>query len=283
MLGLDQRSNIAFLRTHTLPESFTFFHLVDSPELIPVGRFILRLSMPLEFKASPSLGLVTGHESRFGDRFFPCTYIRTSIPAGPGDGGSAYLDLNGRLLGIQVGSLPDVSSSYILPARAALRIRDDVLFSGKVTYGWMGFEVEVQSSIDSGRQLLLGQVFEDSPASQAGLLEGDVLVQIGDYPINVLDDLRNAMFYTRVGQYVDVLVRRAGEPRRFSVRITSRPENEPMQVIEPVDPPPVNPIKESEPNRDGAPLPFEKDLGKSTTEQPDKVNIPGNVIREPGS
>lgn len=263
VLGLDERANIAFLRTHTLPETFNFFHLVDRAEMPKVGSFVLRLSMPLEFDPSPNLGMVTGFESRFGERFFPCTYIRTNVPAGPGDGGSAYLDLTGRLLGIQVGSLPDVGSSYILPARAALRIRDDVLFSGKVTYGWIGFEVEILSGIETGRQLVLSEVFADSPAETAGLMEGDVLRQIGDYSIEVLDDLRNAMFYTRVGQYVDVSVTREGQPRRFSVRIVARPENEPMQITEPAEPvPPIEPIKEQTEEGDQAPMPFEEDLSR---------------------
>ncbi len=255
VIGLDERANVAFLRTHTLPESFSFFHLVDRPDLPPLGSFLLRLSMPLEFDVSPQFGLVAGYESRFGERFFPCTYIRTSIPAGPGDGGSAYLDLTGRLLGIQVGSLPDVSSSYILPARAALRIRDDILFSGHVAYGWIGFEVQVQSGIHAGNRLVLAKVFPDTPAQAAGLMEGDVLRQIGDYPVGTVDDLRNAMFYTRVGQFVDVRVERDGEPRRFSVRVVERPAEEPMQVVEPLQPtPPAHPFKEMpvEPEEDSA-------------------------------
>ncbi len=283
VLGLDERTNIAFLRTHSLPPAFSFFHLVDSPELPRLGSFVLRFSMPLEFKASPSLGLVSGYESRFGERFFPCTYIRTSVSAGPGDGGSAYMDLTGRLLGIQVGSLPDVDSSYILPARAAMRIRDDILFTGKVTYGWIGFEVEVQSSIEFGRRLVLSEVFAGSPAEQAGLLAGDVLRQIGDYRIRVLDDLRNAMFYTRVGQYVDVVLDRESQTRRFSVKITARPESEPMQVIEPAEPePPIAPVKDSSEAQDALRFPFKEDL-QSPVEKPDEIRIPGDVIYPPKS
>lgn len=234
VLGYDKRSNLAFLRTHTLPESFSFFHLLDRSELPSIGSFLLRLSMPLEFKASPSFGLASGYESRFAENFFPCLYIRTNISAGPGDGGSAFLDLSGRLVGIQVGSLPDVGSSYILPARAALRIRDDILFSGSVTYGWIGFEVDVQSSVRDGHRLLLSEVFPDTPAEEVGLLEGDLLRRIGDYKIRTLDDLRNAIFYTRVGQYVDVQVERNGEERLFNVRVAARPEDEPMEIVEPV-------------------------------------------------
>ena len=283
VIGLDERSNIAFLRTHTLPENFSFFHLVDSPVLPRIGSFVLRFSMPLEFEPSPSIGLVSGYESRFGDRFFPCTYIRTSVPAGPGDGGSAFMDLSGRLLGIQVGSLPDVNSSYILPARAAMRIRDDILFSGTVTYGWIGFEVEVQSSIDEGRQLLLSQVFKDSPAEAAGLLEGDILRQIGDYPIMVLDDLRNAMFYTRVGRYVDVQVQRGNDLRRFNIKIAARPENEPMQVIEPGEPgPDIEPIKEKSAGDEDVAIPFSEDLKKPSTRKED-IKVPTDVLHQSNS
>ena len=273
VVGLDERANIAFLRTYTLPENFNFFHLCDPSALPSMGTLVLRLSMPLEFKASPDFGLVSGHESRFGERFFPCTYIRTTVPAGPGDGGSAYLDLAGRLMGIQVGSLPDVGATYMLPARAALRIRDDILFSGAVTYGWIGFEVEPETSIKSGRRILLTEVFEASPAAAAGLMEGDVLQQIGDYPITSLDELRNAMFYTRVGQYVDVVIQRAGETRRFSIKVDARPEDEPMEIREPVrPPPPINPLKEKDPETSG-PHPFEEDLQKSESEIPESPPV----------
>lgn len=263
ILGVDERSNLAFLRIRSLPADFSFLHLADKAELPPVGYFLLRLSMPLEFEVSPAIGIVTGLESRFGDRFFPCNYIRTGVAAGPGDGGAAFLDLAGRLIGIQVGSLPDIQSSYILPARAALRIRDDILFSGKVTYGWLGFEVEVRSSIEAGARIFLKEVFDGAPASEAGLAVDDRLLRIGDYPIRVLDDLRNAMFYTRVGQYVDVHVERAGEPRRFAVKIASRPEDEPLERVEPeTNEDAFNPIRERSSDEQDTPegFPFHKDL-----------------------
>jgi serine protease Do len=142
-----------------------------------------------------------------------------------------------------------------------LRIRDDILFSGMLTYGWIGFEVEVVSSIEKGRQILLNHIFPDTPAQEVGLMEGDVLLQIGEYPIESLDQLRNAMFYTRVGQYVDVQVLRDGEIRLFSVRTVPRPADEPMEIRanEP-DPEPINPIKEEPEEEPEGTIPFEEDI-----------------------
>lgn len=256
VIGADRTTNVALLRVHTLPRQFRFFHLVDSPDIPPVGSFVVRLSMPLELAVTPEWGLVSGHESRFGEHYFPCKYIRTTIPAGPGDGGSAYLDLSGRLLGIQVGSLPDIGASYILPSRAAMRIRDDLLFSEEVSFGWIGFEISEDSSIEGGRRILLQDVFDDTPAARVGLREGDVLSRIGDYAIATLDDLRNAMFYTRVGQYSQVRVLRGGEELQFNVRVAKRPDDEPLEIAVEQDPlvrddsPLRNPVPEQEPDND---------------------------------
>lgn len=234
LVGHDLASNIALLRLRNLPADFSFLHLGDSAELPRIGQTVLRLSMPLRFDASPRLGIVAGAESSFGGRLFPCKYIRVAMDAGPGEGGSAYLDLSGRLIGVQVGALPEVDSSYVLPARAAQRIRDDLLFSGEVTFGWMGFEVQDASSIASGRRLGLANVDSGSPAREAGLLEGDILLRIGGYEVRDIDDLRNAMFYTRVGQFVEVEVRRDGEIESFSVRLAKRPDDEPLQYLRPL-------------------------------------------------
>ncbi|KAF0093954.1 MAG: PDZ/DHR/GLGF domain-containing protein [Puniceicoccaceae bacterium 5H] len=231
VLGVDETSNLALLKLRSLPPSFNFFHLADTSELPPVGTVLLRISMPLEFGASPSQGMVTGYESRFGQRFFPCKFMRTSLPAGPGEGGAAYLDLSGRLVGMQTFSLPEIGSTYALPARAALRLRDDLLFNGEINYGWIGFEVRVESDRENGARLVIDKIMADTPASGSGLAVDDVLLEIGDYEIHTLDDLRNAMFYTRVGTFTDIKVRRGGAIREFTVQVDKRPKNEPLEVV----------------------------------------------------
>lgn len=253
VVGSDQMSNLALLRIDTLPKEFGFLHLTDSPELPEIGGLVVRISMPLEFEATPELGLIAGYESRFGGRFFPCKYIRTTVDAGLGDGGAAYLDLSGRLIGMQVVSIPEVGSTYVLPARAALRLRDDFLFSGEIQYGWIGFEVREESSVENGKRLVLAKVMPGTPAEEVGLLADDVLLRIGDYPVRTVDDLRNAMFYARVGQYIGVHVRRGGERLEFSVRLAERPDDEPLQVIRPIEPArtPVSPMRSPSESEEG--------------------------------
>lgn len=233
LIGADFATNLALLRALALPDDFTHLRLPDSNELPPIASMVLLISCPLEFAPSPFFGLISGRESHFFDQVFPTTYIRTNIPAGLGEGGSPILDLNGNLVGIIVAGLVDVQGSYCLPARAARRIRDDLLFSGEVRYGWLGFEATERVTEDRGREVVLTGVTSDAPADEAGLQADDLLLRIGSFKINGIDDVRDALFYTRVDQFVDIDLLRDSEPITLSVRVATRPEGEPF--VSPVE------------------------------------------------
>lgn len=230
--GDDKSNNLSLLQLSNLPEKFNFLHLTDSPELPSIGTMVVRLSTPFELEPTPYLGLIAGHESRFGERIFPCTYIRTSIPRAVGEDGAPLLDLNGNLVGVQIGILRELQASYFLPTRAALRLRDDLLFSGKVTYGWIGFDVEEQNTIKNGTQIVLSRVYSDTPAESVGMFPGDVLVNIGDYDIKRVSDVRNAIFYTREGQFVSVKVKRDNEEIDYNMRVAVKQIEDLVEGIE---------------------------------------------------
>jgi len=205
-IGVDTATNVALLQVINLPESFDFIHLTDSGELPEPGTITLRISCPLDVAPSPTMGLVSGIESRIAGHFFPCSYIRTTVPVRMGDGGAAFIDLNGRFVGMQVLSLNDIDSSYIIPSRALLRVYYDLVSENQVRYAWGGFSVDPVTSLDHGRQFRVKEVSPDSPASAVVIQVGDIIVQVGDYVVDDIDDMRNAFFYTRVGEYILSLI-----------------------------------------------------------------------------
>ena len=70
------------------------------------------------------MGLMQSSESTFGRNLFPTKMFRTSLALGPGEVGAPVFDLNGNFVGITHAALPDLRSSFILPAKACSRIRD---------------------------------------------------------------------------------------------------------------------------------------------------------------
>lgn len=225
-IGSDPETNISLLKLMVLPEKFSYFQVTANQNMPAIGSLVLAITCPLEFEPSPSLGMITGHESNFSQRVFPVTYVRVNIPAHPGEGGSPVVDLNGRLIGIMVASLPEVGSSYLLPAKALINVRDDLLFSGKVKYGWIGIELEERVDRQIGRHIVINSVPAGTPAFEAGIKDGDHLVQMGDIAIRRVDDVRNANFFQRIGDYVNVKVQRDGEMLEFPVKMVERPASE---------------------------------------------------------
>lgn len=223
-LGSDLETNVSLLKLMVLPETFSYFRVPPDPEAPPLGTLALAITCPLEFGPSPRFGMVAGQESEFSGRVFPVAYTRVDIPAHPGEGGSPVLDLNGRLIGMIVASLPEVQSSYLLPVRALIHIRDDLLFSGEVKYGWLGIEVEERVERGRGRYVVVTSISDETPAAEENIREGDELIAMGSFGIRSRNDVRNARFFHRVGEYVDITLQRAGEQIRFPMKVVERLE-----------------------------------------------------------
>jgi len=131
-----------------------------------------------------------------------------------------------------VASIDELNGSFALPVDALARVRDDLLFSGKIIYGWMGFEVTSELHEDNTNGVYLSQVVEDAPAANAGMQAGDRLVSIGGRAIKDVFDVPGAIFFTRPNQFTSVEVYRGEELLKLSVKALPRPEKNPIAVEE---------------------------------------------------
>lgn len=227
-VGHDRLTNISVLRVLEPPEEFSIIKL-DPTELVPpAGSIAVAITSPFDFGPTPVMGLFTGVDKKLGNQVFPTNYIRTSIPVDGGQGGCPVLDLNGRFIGMSVLSIVELNGSFLLPVDALVRVRDDLMFSGQIIYGWMGFEVTTRLLDDNSDGVYLSKVVEGAPADEAGLLKGDRLVSIAGRPVNDVFDVPGAFFFTRANQFTPVEVMRDGEALSFSVKTLPRPEKNPI-------------------------------------------------------
>lgn len=216
--GIDVPTNIALLQAKTMPKSFATVNLADSVTLPSVGTFLTRLALPLEFPATPTVGIVQGADTQFGTRAFPTRYLRVQMNTGPGEAGAPVFDLQGRFVGVNVAVLPELGASYLLPARALSWVREGLASSGGHTYSYFGFNVEEEHSPDVPTQLTVRNLEESGPAAKSGLKVGDVVLEAGRKPTLNISDLRDAAFYTKAGQYLDLKVRRGGKDTSLSIQ-----------------------------------------------------------------
>jgi serine protease Do len=234
-VGHDRQTNVSVLRVLEPPAEFSTIKLDAAQAMPQVGSIAIAITSPLDFEPTPVMGLFTGVERKLGNKVFPTSYIRTSIPVDGGQGGCPILDLNGRFISMSVASITELNGSFSLPVDALVRVRDDLIFSGHIIHGWMGFEVTTKLHADDSNGVYISKVLTGAPAAQAGLKKDDQLVSIAGRSIEDVFDVPGAFFFTRANQFTPVEVYRGEELLKLSVKTLSRPEKEPIIMVEPED------------------------------------------------
>jgi serine protease Do len=145
------------------------------------------------------------------------------------------VDAQGRLIGINDAMIsPSGTSAGIglaVPVNMARNVMEGFLNGGKVARGYLGVDSQ---DIDAGlakgfgvpnaEGALVTEVSLGSPAAKAGVLAGDVVVEINDKPISSKDSLRVVVSELRPGSKVDVKIYRNGVPKTLLITLAERPD-----------------------------------------------------------
>lgn len=218
IVGSDARTNVALLQVINLPDSFDYIKLIKEKESLEIGALAFSVTSPLDFSPTPKFGLVTGYESHFAEVVFPLTYTRLSISIGPAEGGSPAFDANNELIGIVMATLPEVDSSYIIPAKALARIVSQLTKYQKVRYGLLPIEFEEKpDTYNIGKRVLVKSIVPGSPAERSGLQPGDEILNLEGSQIADLNDLRDSIFYKDPGDFLFFTIKRDQKKLDFAI------------------------------------------------------------------
>lgn len=223
-VGHDPVTNISLLRLINTPEAFGVIPLSFEERDIALGTFVFSLACPLDFDVSPIFGILSGVDKKLGDSIFPTAYYRTSITIGSGQGGSPVFDVNGRLIGMTIASIPDMNGSYCLPVSALARVKEDLMVGGKSLRGWIGLEVRENISGQKEHNVYISKINESGPAELAGLKVGDNILSLCDISIKHISDLPSATFKTYINQLSPIKILRDDTIMEFTIKATEAPE-----------------------------------------------------------
>ena len=218
VIGTDITTNLAIIKVQILPSSLHYLRFSDKVEMTPPGTFIIAISSKLGMVPGPSFGIIEGWNTEYGQRALPTLHLRANLEQSGGEGGAPIFDLNGSLVGVVALSLPKMKASLILPAKAVKRVRDALLFSGKISFAFFGLNTQENISLERKRQVVVKSVEKGSPAHLAGVLKGDILLKLGDRHIEKDADLRDAIFYAVANEIVSLLLRRNSKNLRLEIK-----------------------------------------------------------------
>ncbi len=245
VIGTDAKTDIALIKI-VPPRPLPFLPLGSSEEL-QVGDWVVAIGSLPGLQQTVTLGIVSAKGRDIGIGPYD-DYIQTDAALTLGLSGGPLLNLRGELVGINtaVASQDGVflNVGFALPSDQLRYLVPQLEKFGKVTRGYLGIfmqEVtpELAALLGTGSLpgVLVTDVVAGSPAFQAGLKRGDVIVQYGDHPATSPRRLAHLIAQSPPGETVTLrilrrrqpLVLRAAvgeEPARKSEAVMVRAENE---------------------------------------------------------
>jgi S1-C subfamily serine protease len=201
----------------------------DFAEDLPrVGELAVAIGNPLGFEKTVTAGIVSGlHRAIPGAGATPALVdlIQTDAAISPGNSGGALLNGRGEVIGINVAYLPpqtgSVSLGFAIPSPTVISVIEQLRSTGRARHPFLGVrpgeltpQVAEQLGIDAEAGVLVIEVTAGSGADEAGLEEGDVIVEFDGQPVATVEDLLARIRASEPGQTVPIDYLREGEGRR---------------------------------------------------------------------
>jgi S1-C subfamily serine protease len=202
LVGSDPWTDLAVVQAEAsaLPHGV----LGDSTGL-RVGQLVVAIGSPLGFESTVTAGVVSalGRTLRSITGHLVDNVIQTDAALNPGNSGGPLVDGRGQVIGINTAVIqPAQGLCFAIPVNMAKHILPQLLKYGRVVRGYLGLHARtVPLPVALARRFELTQtaavevlaVEPDAPADQAGVLEEDLLVSLGEQPVNSVDDLHKLL------------------------------------------------------------------------------------------
>ena len=227
-------------------ESFPVLELGDS-EGLKVGQSVIAIGNSLgEFSNSVSLGIISGLQrnitasSGFGQSERLNNIIQTDAAINPGNSGGPLLDIQGKVIGVNVAVVSGAQSiGFALPINQVKRIVEQVKTEGKISVPFLGVryillneEIKNENNLpyDYGALVIRGEKITDfavipgSPADKAGIVENDVILEFDGEKITEDNLLADMIVGYEVGDEIEMKLWHKGEEKKTKVKLEEMKE-----------------------------------------------------------
>jgi len=158
-------------------------------------------------------------------------FVRLDVNLYPSQNGAAVINGDGQLIGMATPALSR-HSTMAIPVSAIARTVSELQKEGRIRQGWLGVGVQpVQIPMHLREKLagapefglILLNAVADSPAAEAGLQIGDILITLDGKSVSDVEELQALLRGPLVGKQVPTLILRGGEPLHLTITIEEAP------------------------------------------------------------
>ncbi|MDM9385605.1 HhoA/HhoB/HtrA family serine endopeptidase [Chlorogloeopsis sp. ULAP01] len=232
--GVDEVTDLALIKINAgdLPVA-----PLGASSNVQVGDWAIAVGNPLGFDNTVTLGIVSTLRRSSAQVGIPdkrLDFIQTDAAINPGNSGGPLLNERGEVIGINTAIRADAMGiGFAIPIDKAKQITAQLERGGKVAHPYLGVQMVTltpqlakQNNSDPNSPIqvpevngvLVVRVLPNSPAANAGIRRGDVIVQVEGQSITSADQLQNIVEDSRVGQVLQVRIQRGNQTQQLSVR-----------------------------------------------------------------
>ncbi|MGU3431779.1 S1C family serine protease [Actinomycetes bacterium M1A6_2h] len=227
IVGRDTKTDLAVIKTDVA--GLTVARLGASSD-VQVGDEVVAIGSPLGLSKTVTSGIVSAQNRPVSlsgegtDTDAVIDAVQTDAAINPGNSGGPLVDFEGRVIGINSAirseSGGSVGLGFAIPIDTVTRVAQTLIRDGVMRHATIGINARtVVNDAISGAQV--ANVVAGSPAAQAGIVEGDVIVKVGDRPVASSDELIVAVQERAIGETVPVQLVRSGRVVDVSVTTVS--------------------------------------------------------------
>jgi len=245
VLGDDPDCDLALLRIDdgaTLPAA----RLGDSATL-KRGQIAIAIGNPLGFDASVTTGVVSalGRSLRAKSGRMIEDVIQTDAALNPGNSGGPLVSSRGEVIGVNTAMIMGAQGlCFAVASNTANFVLGEIARHGRVRRAYIGIgagtvpiprRIALRLGLEQANGARILGIEQGSPADQAGLLTGDMIVALDGKRIAGVEDLLRLLDADKISRTISIDVLRRSEPLRFWIGPTER--------IGPTGAPPRQPAK----------------------------------------
>jgi Do/DeqQ family serine protease len=233
LVGTDPSTDIALLKIDAKDLSFLTY---GDSNALKLGEWVLAVGNPFNLTSTVTAGIVsaTGRNLRMNeDQYSIEAFIQTDAAVNPGNSGGALVNQQGNLVGINTAIASRTGSyagySFAVPVTIVKKVVSDLKQYGEVQRALLGVNI---ADVDAERAkelklekvegVYIAGVPENGAAKQAGIKEGDVIIQVEGEPIKNTAELQEKISQYRPGDNVKVVVIRDTEKKQFTVTLRNK-------------------------------------------------------------
>ncbi len=229
----DPRSDVAIIRVDA-GEPLPSVPLGNSDEM-EIGDWVLALGNPFDIGTTVTSGIISakGRNTGINERE---SYLQTDAAINPGNSGGPLVNLKGEVVGINT-AISTRSGGYdgvgfAIPVNNARWVADQLIATGSVKRAYLGVQLQgmtpqlrKQFGVPNGQGALVAHVFDGSPASDAGIEAGDVILKFAGQDVKHSTQLQGIVEQLGVGETYPVTVLRDGSETDLQVTLREMPRD----------------------------------------------------------